>query len=175
MEEKMHDFYKEISKKKRREILDDILMMNEKNDEFIRIMEYIWKIRFKKDEEDEDCFQNALLELLQMDEQLKIGKNINGCQQHIFHLGQMLGLDDYRFQTGQGKRCFVSEYENLAGCFIELRWSGKTDKNYIAKIKNEIKTISVILPEKFGLAGLYRPLAEGMNRKLIELYSEEIE
>lgn len=174
MEEKLLEFYGEVSKENRKRILREIIKRYEMDYELIRVLEYIWKIRFKErpgEKQEVDHFQNTLLELLRLDEQLKRGRNTDDFQRRIFHLGQSLGLDDYRFQTENGKQYFVREYENLAGCFIELRWRGKTDKNYVAKIKSEIETVSVILPEKFGLAGLYKPLAEGMKMKVKELYS----
>lgn len=174
MEEKLLEFYEEVSKEKRKRILQEIVKTYEMDYKLTRILEYIWKIRFRKstgEEQEIDRFENALLELLRLDEQLKRGRDMEDFQRRIFHLGQILGLDDYRFQTENGKRFFVLEYENLAGCFINLRWRGKTDKNYVAKIKSEIETMSVILPEKFGLAGLYKPLAEGMKMKVEELYS----
>lgn len=172
MEERELNFYREVSREKRRELLDEILKIHEKDHEELRILEYIWELRFGKNKA-EDYFQDALLELLHIDEQMKTGKNQSDFQQKIFHLGQMLGLDDYRFQTERGRQYFVLEYQNLAGCFIDLRWKGKTDKNYVAKIKNEIEIISVILPQRSGLSGLYKPLAEGMKAKVKKMYAEK--
>lgn len=173
MEEKVLEFYKEVSKEKRKRLLKEIIEIYEMDHELTRILEYIWKLRFREcagEKLEVDRFQNALLELLRLDEQLKTGRDTADFQKRIFQLGGILGLDDYRFQTENGKQYFIFEYENLAGCFIDLRWKGKTDKNYIKKIRNEIETISVILPERYGLASLYRPLAEGMKLKVKEAY-----
>ena len=172
MNDRLKTYYEVISKAERKKLLAEICEDCETGYEEKRILEYLWELRYetwKDGEKQEDVFQNAMLQILKIDELLKINLEGDTCQKQLFQLGKDLGLDDYRFQTAEGRKYFILEYGNLARNMIDLRWRGKRDHNFVKKIKNEFDTIGTKIPEKFGMRSFYEPLAGGVAMEIKKL------
>lgn len=119
--------------------------------------------------------------LLAIDNMRKSGIGWKNLQKQVFQISEILGLEDYMFQTEKGSELFLREYENLAMYFIEL---GKADRAYgrgvlrinqleqddfAKKVQRDFQTVSEKIPREFGFSNMFMPLKKGMDCCLMKM------
>lgn len=187
MENSLKNYFLTTDMDNRESILKKISAYGMTDQESIRILNYLWKLRYNRKVKRtiiKDAFLDSVLQLLSIDNMLKSGIGWKKLQRQVFETAETLGLNDYIFQTEKGAELFVKEYENLARYFVEL---GKNDRVYrsgtlrlkqlesgqlFEKIKRDFRIISVKIPDEFGFSNVFVPLKKGFDNCIFDYMKE---
>lgn len=154
MNDLIQKYYSLTDTEKRHRILVSICAHKEIGFENIRIIDYLWKLRYNSEPDCaivKDSFLMAFQEILSLDSEILSDIQWKNSQQKLFQYGCLLGLEDYQFQTPCGKNFFVLEYSNFAAFYLQ---SGKKEALY---------DVSSRIPEQFGLYQIFAPLRSGID------------
>lgn len=183
MDNMLEQYFAITDREARAEILNEIRDNKKTDQEEIRVLEYLWKIRYDRKIGKiimKDAFLDSLMQLLAINNMLKSGIGWKQLQKQVFQISEILGLEDYRFQTEKGAELFVREYENLARYFFELgkndRFYGRgvlklgelEEEKYNKKIVKDYHIITDKIPQEFGFQIIFAPLKKGIDRFMEE-------
>lgn len=178
MNNALEQYFTITDREARAEILNGIRENKEIDQEELRVLEYLWKIRYDKKIGKiimKDAFLDSLMQLLTINGMLKSGLGWKHLQKQVLQISEILGLEDYRFQTEKGAELFVREYENLARYFFELGQNDRSygrgalnlgvleEEKYYKKIQKDFDIITDKIPQEFGFSIIFAPLKKGMN------------
>lgn len=185
MDDMLEKYFAITDRNARYEILKELRETENIDQELVRVLEYLWKMRYDRKIGQivmKDAFLDSLMQILAIDNMLKSGIGWKHLQKQVFQISEVLGLEDYRFQTQKGETLFVREYKNLAMYFYELgendrcyrsrafRIGAMEDEKYNKKILRDFNVITDKVPREFGFSAIFLPLKKGMDK-----FTEEIQ
>lgn len=184
MDKILETYFTTTDQNERKKLFDILREEPETDQETVRIISYLWKLRYDRKINRtviKDAFLDSLMQLLAIDNMRKSGIGWKNLQKQVFQISEILGLEDYMFQTEKGSELFLREYENLAMYFIEL---GKADRAYgrgvlrinqleqddfAKKVQRDFQTVSEKIPREFGFSNMFMPLKKGMDCCLMKM------
>lgn len=184
MDKILETYFTTTDQNERKKIFDILREEPETDQETVRIISYLWKLRYDRKINRtviKDAFLDSLMQLLAIDNMRKSGIGWKNLQKQVFQISEILGLEDDMFQTEKGAELFCREYENLAMYFVEL---GKDDRAYgkgilrinrleeddfVKKIERDFHIISEEVPKEFGFSNMFIPLKNGMDSCILKM------
>lgn len=151
----IQNYFSLVNAGKRYIVLDSIRTHEEIDFKDIRILNYLWQLRYGSKSNCtivKDLFLNAFLEILSLDSEVLPNNQWKLNQQKLFQDSCLLGLEDYQFQSPDGKHLFILEYANFTAFYLQF---GKKEDLYDASSR---------IPEQFGLYQIFAPLRSGIDK-----------
>lgn len=184
MDKLLNSYFISTDKNTRKTILDRLKEDKETDPETVRVISYLWKLRYDRKINGtvlKDAFLYSIMQLLVIDNMRESGIGWKNLQKQVFQISEILGLEDYMFQTEKGEELFFREYENLAMYFAELgkndcaygkgflKISSLEDDGFLKKLKRDFQIISEKVPKEFGFSNMFMPLKKGMDSCILML------
>ena len=168
MDKILETYFTTTDQNERKKIFDILREEPETDQETVRIISYLWKLRYDRKINRtviKDAFLDSLMQLLAIDNMRKSGIGWKNLQKQVFQISEL----------------FCREYENLAMYFVEL---GKDDRAYgkgilrinrleeddfVKKIERDFHIISEEVPKEFGFSNMFIPLKNGMDSCILKM------